>query len=297
MTSLAIDAKQAIEDAIATLAPCADVRVLRRFTPRTRYCYPAPERIFIGLYVDCETTGLDVERDEIVEFAAQRFEFSSFGNIYAIGESYSSFEEPTVPISSTITELTGISQEDVAGQRIRDEAVAAVADGVHLVIAHHADFDRKMIERRFPALFGMRPWGCSHVDIPWHTFGAACSKLSHLLMDVCREFHGGHRALDDVQAGIHLLAASGFVRTPMSYLLETARLGVDRIYANASPFGAKDTLKARGYYWDAAKKVWYRDLPGDGVSASEELRWCRAEAGASPTHRHIHPRDRFSVRG
>jgi DNA polymerase III epsilon subunit-like protein len=50
----------------------------------------------------------------------------------------------------------------VAGHRMDDYAVYDLLDRVVLVIAHHADFDRRFLEKRFPALatkhLGVQPF-------------------------------------------------------------------------------------------------------------------------------------------
>jgi len=40
----------------------------------------------------------------------------------------------------------------VAGQRIDDRAVNDLLDGVVVVIAHNADFDRRFLEKRLPVV-------------------------------------------------------------------------------------------------------------------------------------------------
>jgi DNA polymerase-3 subunit epsilon len=55
-------------------------------------------------------------------------------------------------ISPEITKITGITDEMVAGHRIDDLTVNDLLARVVLVITHHADFDRRFLERRFPTL-------------------------------------------------------------------------------------------------------------------------------------------------
>jgi len=75
-----------------------------------------------------------------------------------------------------------------------------------------------------------------------------------------------------ILAGIHLLSlplpVSG--APTLKALLDTARERDYRIWAQGSPFDAKDILKARGYRWYAGDnnrpKSWYIDVPGDRLN-------------------------------
>ena len=66
----------------------------------------------------------------------------------------------------------------------------------------------------------------------------------------------------------------------LAALLAAARQPTWRIWAEASPFEAKDILKARGYRWssgeDGRRKSWYADLRSE-AAANEEIEWLRAE--------------------
>ena len=63
-----------------------------------------------------------------------------------------------------------ITDEMVKGKRFDDTAVAQLLEGVSLVIAHNAKFDRPFLETRFP-LFIKTPWACSIRDVAWRDAG------------------------------------------------------------------------------------------------------------------------------
>jgi DNA polymerase-3 subunit epsilon len=65
-----------------------------------------------------------------------------------------------------ITNITGITDQMVAGHRIDDRAVNDLLSRVVLVIAHNAEFDRRFVERRLP-IFATKHWACSRFDIDW----------------------------------------------------------------------------------------------------------------------------------
>jgi DNA polymerase III epsilon subunit-like protein len=68
--------------------------------------------------------------------------------VYKVLGSWEWFEDPGSSIPPEITTITGITDEMVAGHRIDDHAVYDLLSRVVLVIAHHADFDRRFLEKR-----------------------------------------------------------------------------------------------------------------------------------------------------
>ena len=103
-----------------------------------------------------------------------------------------------MPIPAEITRLTGISDADVAGQRIDDDAATSLIASTAVAIAHNAAFDAPRIERRLPAIVE-HAWACSCNEVPWPELGFDGRKLGHLLMQMGM-FHHGHRAAVDVPA-------------------------------------------------------------------------------------------------
>lgn len=290
--------------ALGTLAGCDEVRTLRRFVPRERYNEEPwnlgnPPKTKLGVYVDVETTGLDVEADEIIELSLVPFTYDpATGMVFDVEPSVSFLEEPRRALSPDIIELTGITPDMVAGQRIDDSIANDVAKRASLVIAHNADYDRRMVERRLPA-FCEVAWACSQREIPWQKFGVRGAALPNILMSACGEFMDEeHRAAIDCQAGVHILATAMLEgRTALSYLLESARVGAHRVCAVGSPMEAKAMLRARQYhalYIAGRFQYWYKEVAPADVDA--EMVWCREEAFASPILNKISAKHRYSVR-
>ena len=65
-------------------------------------------------------------------------------------QSFGDLEDPGIPITPEITEITGITNEMVAGKRIDDAQVVELVSGACIVIAHNLKFDRPFLEQRFP---------------------------------------------------------------------------------------------------------------------------------------------------
>ncbi len=289
---------QPLDSIAAILESTGDYRVLRRLDPLADHPEAPDEPTFIGLVVDVETTGTDFASDEVIELGILKFEYGASGRIYRLLDTLNQLHQPSKPIPPEITTLTGITDADVAGQRIDDAAVARIAADAVVVIAHNASFDRQMCEPRWP-VFRERNWGCSCHQIPWRAEGHEGMKLGYLLAD-CGFFHRGHRAIDDCHALLALLArplrTSGTLA--LSALLDTARKPTVRLWAEGAPRELKDLLKARRYRWSPSLRTWYIDLDEAQIVIEHdylaERIYHRPVAGL-PTDRFT-ARDRFSTR-
>jgi DNA polymerase-3 subunit epsilon len=284
-----------------------DYRILRRFKPDpTNYLKATPddaaaEGLKLGVFADVEATGLNTRVDKILQLSMVPFQYNAEGEIVDVGKGIDYYEDPLVPIPPEITELTGITDAMVEGKRIEDEAVRELVAPAGIVIAHHASYDRQMMERRLP-FFADVFWGCSWKDMEWEKkFGTRSSRLDVILSDTLRQFHDGHRALDDCHAAVNLLANARTEdgRTALSHLLQSARKNTARVWAVDSPYETKDALKARGYEWSngdhGRPKCWYRDVrPSESPAEKEWLaQVCRVR---DPVVRMFTAKDRYSTR-
>jgi DNA polymerase III subunit epsilon len=250
-----------------------DYRLLERLTPIQTEAVQSRANDYV-IILDCETTGLNADADEIIELAMLKVAITPDGKLGQILDLFSCFQEPTSPISKQITEITGITEADVADQKIDHDKVEAFIGSPTLVIAHNAGFDRLFVERRF-RFFAPHPWACSINDIPWRALNFETTKLKYLLMDM-GYFYTAHRALEDCNAVYHALKHCP-TSTPgdqcFTSLLSNAMRTNYRIASHNSPFDKKDLLKARGYRWhDGTRQVvkhWYRDV--EQVDIDDEL--------------------------
>ena len=239
-----------------------DYRVLRRLVPCLCFDAPAagdaPAGIARVLILDTETTGLSHASDKIMELALLRVDVDrSTGQPMGPVQVYDGLEDPGQPIPPEVQAITGISDVMVQGQRLDVARIVELLDGVDLVIAHNAAFDRPFVEARLPA-FAAKAWACSFADIDWKGEGRGSSKLESLAMGL-GWFYDAPRAEMDCHA---LLAAAPTLRY--------------RLQATGAPFDAKDALKERGYRWDAAQKVWHTRL--DSADALQmEAAWLKAQ--------------------
>ena len=79
-----------------------------------------------------------------------KFSYSDQGEITAVVDTFSSFNQPSRSIPPEIVALTGIADEMVSGQSMDPDSVTTFVSDSNIVIAHNAGFDRKIAERGWP---------------------------------------------------------------------------------------------------------------------------------------------------
>ena len=267
------------------LAASEDHRVLRRLPPPTSNLVgnrPPDGTVCIAL-LDVETTSLSPYTGKIIELAILLAFMDEAGEIAAHLGPWSWLEDPGAPLSQETTAITGLTDADVAGQAIDDARVEALLGRADWVAAHHAAFDIKWIDERYPRLRG-KPWACSMAELPWREWGYEGRGLQPLLWQHGL-FSNAHRAGDDVWALMNLMTQRradqhGDDRSYLSMLIENASSPSIRVEAHGAPYAAKDLLRERGYRWDANVRVWWK-LVDLGELGAEEA-WYRAEALPRP---------------
>src|SRR5574343_276519 len=244
-----------------------DYKVLRRLVPRDDWGTTTTSETKRVIVLDTETTGLDAKSERIIELALLSVLVdTTTGQPVGPVTTYESFEDPGKPIPPAITELTGID----------DARVAELVQAADLIVAHNAGFDRSFVEARLP-VFATRAWNCSFAGIDWKAQGSGSAKLEFLAHER-GWFYDAHRALVDCHALLQVLAAplkDG--QTGLARLIAGAAHSRYKLRATGAPFESKDALKARGYRWDNAQRVWWTSLMGDDALA-QETEWLKAHA-------------------
>ncbi len=172
--------------------------------------------------LDLETTGLDPQRDEIIEVGALRF--SGSREI----ETFSTFVDPGRRIPPFITELTGISDAHVARapsmRQVAQELRAFVGDDT--VIGHNIGFDLAFL-RKDNVLTGnarIDTFALASILVPH----AGRYSLENLVHELGIAFTPQtHRALDDARLAHALFVAlqERALQLPQSVLQEIYDLG------------------------------------------------------------------------
>ena len=266
------------EACAAVLDTHLDYRVLRRLPVRLDWGDAPNAGRTCVLILDTETTGLDQSKEKIIELAMLRLEVDSATGV-PVGslQVFDELEDPGRAIPKEVVALTGITDADVQGKRLDEARIASMLEGVDVVIAHNAAFDRPFCEARIPQ-FRDLAWACSFADIDWKAQGRNSSKLEALALEL-GWFYDAHRAEMDCHALLAVLCAplpKAPERNGLSTLLAAALKPALRLYATHAPFDSKDLLKARGYRWNAEQKVWTTRL-ADEAALEGECEWLKTE--------------------
>ena len=119
-----------------------DTRTLHALALPARLCDPMGAELRRGLYVDCETMGFSPEHDAVIELALLPFTYTLAGTVVEVlhDEAQVHRNDPGRPLPAEITHLTGLTDDDVRGERIDVEAASALIERSGLIVAHNARF-------------------------------------------------------------------------------------------------------------------------------------------------------------
>jgi DNA polymerase-3 subunit epsilon len=171
-----------------------------------RVADPVPAGCGLAAVVDVETTGLRVDRDEIVELALVLFAFHrTSGEPVGIVDEYVGLREPSCPIPREAVAVHGITPEAVRGRALDHRRVRELLSRAEVLVAHHAAFDRAFVVRLYPEVAD-KVWLCTMRDIAWQRRGMASQRLQALLAAHGLGSDQAHRALGDCRATLELLA-------------------------------------------------------------------------------------------
>ena len=239
-----------------------DFKVKRRLVPVLDFGPASGGPTKRVLILDTETTGLDWHAENIIELAMLAVDVDlQTGLPVGAVEVYEDFEDPGRPIPAEIVKLTGITNQDVEGQKLNEDKIKEMVQGADLIVAHNAGFDRPFVENRLE-VFEHKAWAFSFAGINWKAQGLGSAKLEFL----CSElgwFYDAHRAQVDCHALLRVLSSplkaqpDDMPSTGLQQLFKAAEQARTVVKAFGSPFETKDKLKARGYRWDAEAKVWF----------------------------------------
>ena len=229
----------------------------------------SPENIRIS-FIDLETTGTDVSRDEVIEIAIKVISINkNDGSSLAAINSYESLSQPELPIAEQISKINGITNEMVEGKSIDWNEVDSIISNSHLVVAHNSYFDRPFLEKYLNKHIS---WACSLNDIDWFERGFINSKLELLCI-----WHGfyydAHRAMNDVDSLINLVTHESYMdNMPIVELIKNARMPY---YKAILSFGYNasfvELVKGIGSFrFDSTTKNWWKIYKSE-EEANKEL--------------------------
>lgn len=144
---------------------------------------------------DLETTGLSSKYDHIIEFGAKNMDHR------AITGSMQMFIKPPVPLKAFTTELTNITENDLADAPTIEEAIDQILEfiGDRILVAHNADFDVNFLNDLLIRL-GRKPLNNPVIDTLDLDRSLHKERKAHRLGNVARMYDvrydedGAHRA-------------------------------------------------------------------------------------------------------
>lgn len=203
--------------------------------------------------LDTETTGTDYKTNEIIELAFVVATYNvRWNTIISIDDVYDGFNQPSQPISDEITQITGITNEMVAGKHITyDSFKEHLPQGKYLIVAHNAGFDRKFVDRAFPELAD-KPWADSLTEIDWVKKGCHKKNLEALMYKL-GYFYNAHRAVNDCLA----LGAVIHYNEAVQELYNNALKNTIEVHIKVS-YDNRIFVKNLGMKFDGDNKTWYK---------------------------------------
>lgn len=148
---------------------------------------------------DTETTGLNAAENTIIEIAAVKMRGTE------IVEEWSELIDPGFAVGPKTTEITGITNEMLAGQRSLEPVLQQFKEfvGDAILVAHNAEFDQGFLNACAKRI-GMERWSNPFLDtLPLARLlypGMRNYRLGTLAKRLSVELINAHRALDDTVA-------------------------------------------------------------------------------------------------
>ncbi len=170
--------------------------------------------------LDIETTGLDSQKDAVIEIGAVRF------NGRRVEDEWSTLINPGRRIPPYITQLTGITDQMVLQAPAIKNVLQELVDftGNSPVLGHNVGFDLSFL-RRYKILLTNEPidtYELASVLLP----GARRYNLGALAQELSVPLRATHRALDDAHTtrGVFLRLIDLIMELPLNLLAEIVRL-------------------------------------------------------------------------
>ncbi len=159
------------------------------------------EEVFICL--DCETTGLDPKQDRIIEIACVIFTFNT------IIDQFETLIDPKQEIPEESQKIHHISQEMVKGKPTIEEVIPKILSMIdgHIIVGHGIEFDVAILIENLKQLSYNPIPNFPYVDTLRlaRLYGESpINSLERLREHFNIEFHGAHRAMNDVRVNIEV---------------------------------------------------------------------------------------------
>ncbi len=199
--------------------------------------------------IDIETTGLDPQKDAIIEIAAVRF------NGHRVEDEWAKLINPGRPIPRLITQLTGINDEMVRQAPPLNAVLQDLADfvGDDPVIGHNVRFDLSFLQKQQILKFNraIDTYELAAICLP----GNSRYNLGTLGYTLGILIPNSHRALDDARLthAVYQSLSKKLLELPIEILAEIVRMAEGVEWDGELAF--KEVLREKGRMPIEAKKV------------------------------------------
>ena len=247
----------------------------------------------VAAVIDVETTGLNHEKDEIIQIAIRPFFVSpTTGEVSGLRKTIVALQQPTVSLPPIIIDITGFRDEDLVGQSIPWDKVARVLSRCQFIIAHNASFDRKWVEKALRDNNLQVPedaiWCCSMTQVDW-TPMIRCSRALEVVCAWHGFYYDSHNAVADVDATLHLLRKNMY----MKEMLVNAAKPDYHVFAANSLREENVILKQGRYRWNPELVCWWK-ATNTKAEAEVECQWLKDNLSqVEPQYFEIEPKHRF----
>ena len=176
---------------------------------------PAPPDEWVAL--DCETTGLNVRKDEIISIGAVRIA----GDRILSSERLELLVKPSRAISAESVRVHGLREQDVAGGLAPDDAMMQLMRfiGSRPLVGYYLEFDVAMVNRAIFPLLGMGlpqekievsalyyDWKRKQ-QLPYHHDSDIDLRFASIMKELDLPLRDAHNAINDA-----VMAALAFIK-------------------------------------------------------------------------------------
>lgn len=225
------------------------------------------------LGIDFETTGLEFNKDRVIEVGAVVWDTDNQKPLAMQSELVKPENFTAVP--EEIVRITGISTDMVEEYGVTPEAafirLIELAKKADYLVAHNAGFDRSFFESELKNL-GLdipdTPWICTLQDVPYPS-SIVTRKLSYLAAEHKILNPYSHRAVFDVLTMLDVLK-----NYKIDEVVQRSKSPSVKVTAIVS-FEEKDKAKNLGFRWDGSNKTWsksYKECDIESVQFPFEVR-------------------------
>lgn len=208
------------------------------------------------LLVDTETSGVDSEKDCVIEVAATIYDLDLATPIESYASLIRADGNAAEPINRIPVAALAKAPADVEVWR----RVSSMLADAKAILAHRAEFDRSFFP---PTLAASRPWVCTHEDWPWPN---GSGTLVHVALAHGLGVATAHRAAADVDLMARLLTRCAEMGHDLGAMLARA-MRPKVLVRGLQRFEDNHMAKAAGFRWDGERKWWVRRMVLDDIAA------------------------------